>query len=165
MDRYGTTAGFRDYHEARGNDVPVSWTDDVIEAGLLVGSEFIDGRYGSSYPGLKVGGREQVRLWPRYGGYDANGDPIDSDEIPVEVVNATYEATYIQRQNPGSLVVNYTPGKYKRASVVGAVSVEYAQFNYASDAQPQFATIDMIIAPLLANGSNFSPLSGATSRA
>lgn len=164
MDRYGTAEGFRSYCEARGKTVPASWTDDVISEGLLVASEFVDGRYGSSYPGNKAGGRSQARLWPRIGASDVNGDPIAFDEIPLEVENATYEATFIHRTTPGSLYVNFTPNKYKQASVTGAVSVTYATFNYASEAQPQFATIDAIIAPVLSGDTDFSPLSGPTTR-
>lgn len=166
MDRYGTYDGFVEYHTTRGRVIPPTWTEEAVEAALLIGSEFIDARYGASYSGQKAGGREQVRLWPRINAYDVEGEALPSDAVPVEVENATYEAAWRQRENPGSLIIDYTPGKYKRASVHGAVSVEYASFSYASDAQPQFMVIDGIIAPVLSTvgSGSFSPLSGAITR-
>jgi hypothetical protein len=166
MPDYGTAAAFRTYHTARGRDVS-DMDDAEIEADILVASEWLDGKYRSLFRGTKVGMRAQVREWPRVGVTDANGYAVASDSVPVEIENATYEAAWINNQAPGSLSVSYTPPRYKRASVDGAVSVEYTMYNSAADAQTQFTAIDYILAPIVAcyGGNVSSILSGPATRA
>lgn len=165
-DFYGTAAGFRVYHVARGNDVPAEAVDDdVVLEWLLVASEWLDGRYQASFPGLKVGMRAQLREWPRNSAFDIYCYAISSATVPREVENATYEAALRQGVEAGSLSVDYTPGKYKRAAVDGAVSVEYAAFNSAWDTQKQISIVDTILYPILTGNGNVSALSGSTVRA
>lgn len=163
-DFYGTAQGFRDYHEARGRNVDGFDDDPEVEAGLLVASEWLDARYGSSFPGTKVGMRSQTREWPRNSAADRDGYVIPADAVPVEIERATYEATLRQLAAPGSLSVDWTPSKYKRASVDGAVSVEYAGFSMAMDAQTRFTVIDEILAPILSLDRGSSMLSGRACR-
>lgn len=164
MDRYGTVSGFAAYHAARGRN-PDIFDDDDVNAALLVASEWLDGMYRAEYAGEKVGEREQVREWPRRVAYDVNDDLIPSDAVPVEVDNATYEAAFIEATSPGSLLKNWTPGKYDRVSVDGAISVTYAKFSDGSEAQTQFLTVARAIAPVLTStGADFAPLSGPASR-
>lgn len=163
MPDYGTVTGFRTYHTARGRDT--SEFDDVeVEAAKLVASECLDARYGGSFPGTKVGMRAQVRSWPRVGGIDRDGYAIDSSSVPSEVEDATYELTYRQLQNPGSLSVDWSPNEFKRASVDGAVSVEYALYGSVSEVQTRFQIVDEILEGILTGGGGSSPLSGAISR-
>lgn len=164
MDIYGTAAGFADYHAARGRDVGTYEADD-IEKKLLVASEWIDGRYRSSFSGVKVGQRAQRREWPRNGAVDRDCFAISAAMVPVEVEFATYEAALRELQAPGGLSVDFTPNRYKRASVEGAVSVEYTQFDSASAAQTQYAIIAEILAPILTGSGAVSALSGSVSRA
>jgi hypothetical protein len=128
---------------------------------LLQASEYLDAKYFTNYQGWKVGRRAQIRQWPRYNCFDNEGNSIPSDQIPREVINATYETAFIQVTEPGAFNVSYTPGKYKSARVEGAVSVEFAQFNSAYDIQRQFPAIDAILLPLLFSGSGaYSAFSG-----
>jgi len=167
MDHYGSYEGFIEYHEARGREIPDTWDNDFIEAALLVATEWLDGVYGPSLSGEKVGGFTQTLEWPRLNAF-TNTCPIyifPQDEIPVRVINATYEAAFRQGTSPGSLSVDYTPGKYKSVTVEGAISVDYAQFSSSSDIQVQIGIIDRLMYPLLTGtGSGFSPLSGGVSR-
>lgn len=167
-DFYGTAAGFTAYHDARGRSeqlAALDLDDAQIEAALLVASEWIDGKYFVNFCGVKVGMRDQIREWPRMGVTDVNGYPIDQNSIPREVENATYEAALRQLVTPGSLSVDYTPGKYESVSVDGAISVKFAKFNSAYETQTQFAVIDAILSPLLsARNGNFSSFSGAAVR-
>lgn len=164
MTEYGTVASFRTYHTARGRDTTV-YSDTDVEVAKLVGSEWIDGRYRTSFPGTKVGLRAQVREWPRLSGYDINDDLISSASVPTEIENATYEATLRQLIAPGSLSVDFTPSKYRRVSVDGAVNVEYFGFVNASEVQTHFKIIDEILAPILTGDGAGSPLSGTSYRA
>jgi hypothetical protein len=167
MDYYGTAAGFRAYHTARGRDMTAYASDPTVEAALLVSSEWLDGRYRGVLGGLKVGGREQVRECPRYNWFDVYGKTIASDSVPREMEYAAYEAALKQLVKPGALSIDFTPSKYKRASVDGAVSAEFATFNTSAEAQTKFAVIEQILSPILTgnlNGAGFSSLSGGTTR-
>ena len=163
MSYYGTPSGFRTYHTARGRPMTEYDDDTALEALLLVASEWSDGTYGGQFPGIKTGGRDQARMWPRAGAYDKFGYAIPSDSVPVEQISAVYEAAYKEGETSGALLRDYTPSQYKRVSVDGAVSVEYAQFQSAFDAQTRFPVVDHIIAPLL-TGAAVSSLSGSVSR-
>lgn len=147
-DNYGTVEGYRAYCIAR-NSLNSNEADDKIQSALLVASEWIDATYRASFPGLKVGLREQVREWPRTGAQDVYGYAISEKSIPVEIENATYEAAHREIASTGSLSVDYTPSKYKTASVNGAVSVEYRQFDAALESQTKIIIIDQILQPIL----------------
>lgn len=161
---YGDVAGFKSYHDARNHDI-AGLDDDDIAASLLVASEWIDAKYRSLFSGTKVGGRDD-REWPRENAMDIFGYAIPDSVVPNEVLKATYEAALRDGMKPGSLSVDFTPGKYKQVAVDGAVSATYAGYSSASDVQSQFAIIDEILAPLLAaDGGDRSALSGAVTRA
>lgn len=147
---YGTASGFRAYLTARGITLPADSGDDiVVNAKLVVGSEWLDARFRSMFPGRKTGGRSQEREWPRTGASDEEGYAIDSVTVPIEVEYATYEATLRDMNQPGILSTDYTPNKYKRAAVAGAVSVEYAAFNSGTEAQIQLQAVVDILSRLL----------------
>lgn len=163
MPDYGTVAAFRAYHTARGRDT-TAYDDTEVEAAKLITSEWIDAKYRAGWPGLKLGQREQVRDWPRTGGFDVNGDSISSESVPTEVDDATYEGTLRELQTPGALSVDYTPSKYTRVSIDGAISVAYADRS-AVDVQTQFQVIDQILSPILTGYGAVSGLSGKVGRA
>lgn len=160
MADYGTVLGFRTYHTARGRTT-APYTEAEIEAAKLIASEWIDAAFFSSRPcGVyPVEGRDQARVFPAYGWIDAAGYAVSSASVPTEVENATYEATYRQLQAPDALIKDYTPNKYKRVRVEGAVDVEYAAMS-AATAQTQFPIIGQILAPLFRNSGNSSLSSG-----
>lgn len=157
---YGTFIGFVDYHTDRGRDVS-EYDEADVETKLLVASEWLDGSFASSFSGYKVGLRDQVREWPRTYAVDRDGNSVDYTTVPVEVEHATYEAALRELQTDGSLLVDYTPGKYKRVSIDGAVAVEYRGMD-ASSVQTQFPIIGRILSRLLSGSS--SGLTGTLSR-
>lgn len=164
-DYYGTVSGFRSYHTARGRSVAAFDDDAEIAAALLLSSEWADGKYRTAFPGTKVGERAQVREWPRYNAFDIYGYLIGYSASPVEIENAVYEACYREMISPGVLNVDWTPNKYKRVAVDGAVNVEFAMFGNAAEIQTQFVAIDQILSPILtAVGGDHSALSGRTAR-
>lgn len=163
---YGNVADFEEYHEARGRTIPGTWDDVSMEAALLVASEWIDNKYGLLFEGYKTDGFLQEREWPRQAAY-TNTFPsyaFASDEIPERVVQATYEAAFREATTPGSLNVDFTPGKYNSVSISGAIAVEYAQNLSAQDIQKQIVIIGQLLAPLLTDTGSFSPLSGSMAR-
>lgn len=149
MTVYGDFAGFQAYHVSHNTDVSMYLQSDVDPA-LLVGSEWLDGTYRGKFGGLKIGMRAQVREWPRNGANDIYGYYIDPTVPPVEVISATYEAALKHLQKPGALNVDWTPSKFRSASVAGAVAVQYsAAIESVDDIQTRFAIIDQILRPIL----------------
>lgn len=163
-----TVAGFTAYHEARGREIPGTWDDAKIEASLLVASEWIDDRYGSAFLGYKSNGFLQEREWPRKTAVVTTSIPpyiIGDNEIPERVINAVYEAAWRDAGVSGSLMVDYKPNKYNKVSIDGAVSVDYATINFASDIQMTIPVVDALLLPLLdMNSTGFSVYSGGASR-
>lgn len=158
---YGTVSGFTTYVEER--QITTSDDDDRIQAALIVASEWLDAIYRRSFGGLKVGERAQEREWPRIGVFDVYGYTIPSDSVPREIIYATYEAAIRDIATPGVLSLDYTPPKYKQASVSGAVSVTYSEFDSIRDVQVKFAKIDEILSAILST-DNASGLTGFSNR-
>lgn len=146
---YGTLPGALAYHEARGN---AAWsadgvTDEHRTAALIRASSAIDGQYGPRFPGKKAGGREQGLAWPRAGAIDhCAGEAIPEDEIPVGVVNATYELALAELVSPGSSTPTVTPGQVVQSERVGPISTSYFEPAGGLDAQRQvlFAVEDAL---------------------
>jgi hypothetical protein len=159
---YGNNEGFTAYHDARGTDTS-DYDAPAITAARTVASEWLDARYRGNFTGLKIGGRAQVREWPRTGAIDYYGDAIPSETVPIEIDNAVYVLALRELSNPGTLATDVTPNEYKRVSVDGAVSVEFANFGSAIDAQTRFQAVDDILSNILAPSS--SSLSGRANRA
>lgn len=166
MLHYGTVQEFYDYCEARGIELPGTMADDEEAArALLVASEWIDTGYRDLFPGEKMLFRAQVREWPRRNAFDDRNHWIGND-IPQEVINATYEAAAIHANSPGSLSVNFTPSKYKSISVDGAVSIEFQTFESAIEAQTEFLNVKRVLAPILSGTfGRASRVSGLSYRA
>lgn len=164
MAFYGTASDAAAYHTSRGRGARWDALADP-EAALESGSDYIDqryrerlpsGRWTSMFVGTKVGGRAQLRAWPRVGGVDSNGDPVESDEVPIEVEFATYEAALRLGENPGSLSPDYVATSQAIKEKVGPVEVQYADTSatksddgHSPPSRPQVPVIDEILAPLL----------------
>lgn len=159
-ERYGTVTDFKSYHAARNHDI-APMADDEIESALLVASEWLDARFRTRFSGLKIGGREQFREWPRVNAVDRYRNELIG--IPREIEHATYEAAAIEGAAPGALSINYTPGKYKSVAVDGAISVVYASISSIQDAQTQFAIINEILSTIL-TGAGVNPYVGESVR-
>lgn len=101
-DTYVSLADCTAYHVARANDAWVDSPSDDAEAALRRATTSIDGRYRGRWPGRPTDGREQTLAWPRIGARDSDGQPIDTDEIPREVVSATCELALRELTSPGS---------------------------------------------------------------
>jgi len=147
---YGSIGGFQTYHEERNHQLSAELMsdDDAISGALIVASEWIDARFRERFPGLKTGGREQEREWPRQGAIDVHGAAVGI-QVPIEIERATYEAAALVGTTPGVLSVNWTPNKYQSDSVSGAVSVTYGAISSVEEAQTQFAIINEILSTLI----------------
>lgn len=151
MTAYVDVAYAEEYTESRGFD-EAELSDEL----LLVASEWIDGRYGSRFPGRRAAGRIQDRAWPRVDAVDNEGYPID--DIPDEVKEATVlVALRVLSEGVNSLSVEYTPGKrIASASVDGAVSVTYADIEDKIQGDPMlpvFSEVEAALWPILVDSS------------
>lgn len=161
---YGSVANAVIYLAARGYVLTGDTTAQAAD--LLIASEWIDGTYRSQFPGYKTGFRAQDREWPRTSAYDTDDQTIGTTEIPLEVLNATYEAMYRENVSAGCLSVDATMGKnIVEAAVSGAVSVKYAGATDIGDLQLMIPVIDKILAPILTGGAGeYSSLSAMSIR-
>ena len=159
---YGTLAEADTYHTDRGN---TAWTgtDDLKNEALLRGSISVDARYRGSFDGEKTDKRAQDREWPRNYAYDLYNELFDNDEIPQEVIDATYEMSLRELVAPGSTQPDLNFSQYKKSvAVSGAVSVTYSDIGSVEALKTVYTLIDSIIAPVLtAASSGASRLTGS----
>lgn len=166
---YGNANGFREYFRTRGKSLSEIWTDEKIESALLVASEWLDGQFEASWIGYKTEGYKQERSWPRTAAVVASFPYhlYDKNEIPEQVIKATYEAAYREGTSNGCLQTDFTPSKYKSVSVSGAVAVEYNDLVLsAGDAQLEIPIIQNLMKPLIdpQKSGDLSVLSGKVVR-
>lgn len=133
MAGYGTDAGFTAYAEAAGYVIPDGTTDEQKAAARQRGSLMID-RYEPKFSGRRTAGYAQERAWPRTGASTRWGEAIGEADIPVVVVNASYEAAFLELTNPGSLSPVVIGAEVVKREEVGALKVEYAASSSATAA-------------------------------
>ncbi|APG91147.1 DnaT-like ssDNA-binding protein [Sinorhizobium americanum] len=125
MAGYGDNAGFTSYAEAAGYVFPDGTSDAQKTAARQRGSLVID-RYEPRFSGKRTGGYAQERAWPRTGATTYYGEALPSDTVPVAIINASYEAAFIELTNPGSLSPVVTGTSTVKREKVGQLEVEYS---------------------------------------
>ncbi|TPN26621.1 hypothetical protein FKO01_25445 [Mesorhizobium sp. B2-3-3] len=148
MAGYGDDAGFTAYAAAAGYTVPAG----SIPGARQRGSIYIDGTYGLRFPGQPTGGVEQERAWPRTGA-SVYGAALASDLVPQRVIDASYEAAYLELKKPGSLSVSFDPAKKVKRQKVEGIEREFFEAGastgiFASNA-PVSSLIEGLLAPLI----------------
>ncbi|WP_309086397.1 DnaT-like ssDNA-binding protein [Chelativorans sp.] len=154
MAGYGTDEGFTAYVAAAGYTVP---SGANITAARQRGSVYIDGFYGSRFPGIPTGGLAQERAWPRTGAVDAYGNVIAPHVIPQQVVNASYEAAFLEITRPGSLSLTVDPSRQIKRQKVEGIEREFfepaARGGFFAPNAPISSIIEGILAPLLGSAA------------
>lgn len=157
---YGTLESANSYHQARGNAAWAAGPDQGRTGALVRATDYIDGRYrvllasgrwASMFPGLRTEGRGQPNEWPRTGAMDYDGNAIQGDVVPDEVLRATYEAALRELANPGSLSPDFVASEAVTKEKVGPIEVAYADGAATGQVpnRPVIPAIDEILAPLL----------------
>lgn len=161
-ESYVSTDTVAAYAEARGLSWPDGTSDDAGEAACRRGTSFIDNTYRKRFTGYKTKRRNQALEWPRIGAYvytpnntpylanvgyyDPSYDYIASNEIPVEVINATCEAAIKELASPGILSPDLDRGNAVKRLKAGSVEIEYGA---SASSTTTFQTIDLALSGLL----------------
>ncbi|MER8925790.1 DnaT-like ssDNA-binding protein [Mesorhizobium sp. M0859] len=145
MAGYGDDAGFTAYAAAAGYTVPAG----TIAAARQRGSAYIDGTYGMRFPGQPTGGLAQERAWPRTGA-TVYGSTLASDLIPQRVIDASYEAAYLELVKPGSLSISFDPSKKVKRQKVEGIEREFFDLGDNGNIFAPDALVSTIIEGLLA---------------
>lgn len=143
------------YHADRNNTAwadGASSPDSAREGALIRATAWLDATYRDRYPGTKVAGRSQSLQWPRKDVRDADGEPIPSDEVPVEIMWATCEAALRELSSPGSLAPDTNASQRVVRERVSELEVQYSDGKGADDMTPIFTIIDGILSGLLGAG-------------
>lgn len=154
MAGYGTTAEFSTYAAAAGYVFPDGTTDAQKAAAMQRGSLVID-RYERFFSGTRTGGYAQERAWGRTGATTYYGEAIPDGDIPVAIINASYEAAFLELTNPGSLSPVVTGSSTVKREKVGQLEVEYAASSSTSVADmiamatPVVTVIEGLLWPFL----------------
>lgn len=154
MAGYGDNEGFTAYAAAAGYVFPDGTTEPQKTAARQRGSLVID-RYERFFSGTRTGGYAQERAWPRTGATTYYGEAIPLNEIPVAIVNASYEAAFLELTNPGSLSPVVTGSATVKREKVGQLEVEYAASSSTSIADmvamatPVVTVIEGLLWPFL----------------
>lgn len=82
---YGSLAGFKTYHDDRGNSY-AAYTDQELQEAIVAATDFLDYRW--TFVGVRLSD-DQATEWPRRDAEDAQG--YVKTGVPTEVVEATYE--------------------------------------------------------------------------
>ena len=148
---YGNATDFEKYLTDRGREFSAQWSDEDIEAALLVVSEWLDSQYDDIWIGYKVT-FDQERAWPRQSAMVLSypSYTYKTNEIPQQVIYATYEAAQRELNNKGCLSPDYQPTPYNSVSIYNAVTVEYSTtVSSAGDIMTQIPAIQNLMSSLI----------------
>ncbi|TPW26029.1 DnaT-like ssDNA-binding protein [Pararhizobium mangrovi] len=148
MAGYGTNEGFAAWLADNGYAMP----DSAPAPGVLRqrASVYVDGLYYDRFPGRPAGGAAQDRQWPRAVAVDRYGHALDDVTVPQRVIDASYQAAWIEAQNPGTLATTYTPGQNKVLTEVKGIKWEVVGNANADRAMvPVSTAVEALLAPIL----------------
>lgn len=148
MAGYGDDSGLTDWLSANGYTLPDGHASEAVLRQR--GSAYIDNTYGLRFPGTPSGGATQERSWPRTGAVDRWGNELASGTVPTRVVEASYEAAYLEASTPGILTTTYTPGTNKVLTEVNGIKWTVVGDAKGVDAMVMISTaIEGLLGPLL----------------
>lgn len=154
MAGYGDNVGFEAYAAAAGYTLPDGYTQPQVTAARQRGSMVID-RYEKYFSGTRTGGYAQERAWGRTGASTYYGEAIPTGEIPAAIINASYEAAFLELTNPGSLSPVITGSATVKREKIGQLEVEYSTSSSTNIADlvamatPVVTTIEGLLWPFL----------------
>lgn len=122
-----------------------TWTGTTAEkeAAILNAMVYIESRPYKGYPTQE----DQPLVWPRYEAI-RYGYTVDSDTIPVEVINALCEAAI--RQIYGDIMPDLKRGGMIKRKKIDVLETEYFE---GAPSTTKYQRVDMILSPLLKNSN------------
>jgi DnaT-like ssDNA binding protein len=134
-----------DFFDTYCDDKSLVPIDGDTEAALIRATTALDNKYRSNYPGYRTLGRAQGLEWPRTAAYDYEGLVINTNEVPIEVKQATCEFALRELEEPGSVTPDLERGGYIRSIRAGSVGIDYG----GSSNQTTYTIVDGIMAKIL----------------
>lgn len=161
-DAFVSLSVFQTYCAAKGYDLTGFDPETAQETAIRRATMYISNAF--AWPGQRAHGRDQSLAWPREGVQDAEGWNVPSDEVPVEVKQATCEAAFYELRTPNGLAPTVNLTQQVKSKQVGPMRKEFfAGPMTASAARPVLTIIGDILAPLLA-GAGRNTLVGTAVR-
>jgi len=151
-DAYVSIDDCADYATARALTFATS-PSAAGEAAIRIATSWIDNTYRTRFTGSRKNGRSQALEWPRIYATDAAGNDIASDEVPIEIMNATCEAAIRELASPGTLQPDLERGGAIKRLKAGSVEVEYQA---GALARTLFTAVDAALSGLLIARSMYS---------
>lgn len=140
---YVDLAFARAYAGQYGLSLPAD--DDAASSALLNAERFLAG-FESRFQGRRVDA-DQVLSWPR-AGVVANGFPVDTDAIPIQVKHAQVEAAALITS--GALTFNVRTGAFVTKKKVDVIETEYSEKVLTTpDGNPQYPKIETLLSGFL----------------
>jgi hypothetical protein len=161
-DAFISVADCDSYHDLRGN---THWTGSTAhkEAAIRRATAYLSNSY--TWAGLRTHGRSQALAFPRSGIYDKELYGIPSDEVPIEIVQATAEIALRELITPNAMTPDFIQSELVMKEKVGALEVTYANASLNADAsRPILLIVRDLVSPFLAAGAGNS-LVGSSYRA
>lgn len=146
---YASVADADEYFSDRGSTTWSAGTPTTKAEALIRATAAIDATYGNRFTGYRSNGRDQELQWPRTQAYDQESYLLPSDEVPTEVVKATFEASVRELAEPGSMAPDLERGGQVKSLKAGSVAIEYGD---NADATTTYTLIDGILSGLLVTG-------------
>lgn len=153
-ESYGSVADCAAYALARGLAFAAT-PAPAAEAALRRATAFIDS-HRARFPGYRRNLRDQALEWPRIGASDAAGNAIPYDAVPIEIVNATFEAAIRELAKPGALSPDLTPAIRMKRVKAGPVETETEYAGAGHTAAVNSTAIERILSGLLGARSYFT---------
>lgn len=123
---------------------------DAYCSSMLRASVWVDATFRAQFAGWKTGRRAQAREWPRSGAEHLDCNPIPADEVPIEILHATYEAALRELGAPGGLSPDYVAAERIVREKIGPIDTSFADGTLsAADLRPVVTLIDDILAGLI----------------
>ena len=155
-DAFVSVADCDTYCEAHGL---TDWTGtadspaDLKEAAIRRATAYLSNAF--SWKGTRANGRSQALAWPRIDVEDAEGEAVDEDAIPVEIVQACCHIAAAEAANPGVMNPSVDLTARIKRERIGPIETEYASVpNQAELARPILLVVGDLVGGLIAGGTN-----------
>jgi len=147
-ESYISVADADTYHAYR--TAPAGWasaSEPDKERYLRMATEYLGMRYGTAWLGSRINSTMALD-WPRFGVWDEDGFPLDSDAVPLRVPQATAEAA-LRVQQGDELLADVTEADLKRKKVKAGSVVTEKEYVLGQAQTTRYVRVERLVAPLI----------------